>query len=537
MLLTFKTKAELVRFLAEDVGDTEYLIMHGFQRLRQWTAVPLKALTFLYGPNSAGKSSCSDAIELLRLLRRGESRELSRQVESSRRSPSSALTIGISVRWAPDINDSRLNDLFSYWEKPSFYNEWCADKLPRCRFTWLWTSSEDRTTQIELFRVREQVARLRPEPGSSASLWLNFAEVEATLGQSIDGLTLFDDPWPSVKGKRKQKLDLEEFFWDNLSELPCFGNSPFSPHESSMIGVSDLQSLMVVLFSDIPRYGPLLSNYVGPLRRILTDDELSFHADSISPGDFQDAGNGNRHGDGADMWRTLASSVLKQLVEPTKGSSGGAKRESLLGSLNRWLDDPEHFGLGYQVASSCKLIVPDSMLDKNRYLKKAKVDDIPGLGADVALKLVDTKGRTLCLSDVGAGISQIIPMVIGALSVKAGDLAIFEQPELHLHPKLQSKLCDLFIEATLGRSWPDGRPLTVVESHSEHLLLRLLRRIRESGLQINGTISSDDVAVLYFEPDGDETYVHHLRVCSDGTFADRWPNGFFDERFEDIFGE
>jgi predicted ATPase len=81
----------------------------------------------------------------------------------------------------------------------------------------------------------------------------------------------------------------------------------------------------------------------------------------------------------------------------------------------------------------------------------------------------------------------------------------------------------------------------IIESHSEHLLLRLLRRIRETATadipHTRFRIGPEDVAVLYFEPDGDETFVHNLQICPDGTFADRWPAGFFDERFEEIFGE
>jgi predicted ATPase len=43
--------------------------------------------------------------------------------------------------------------------------------------------------------------------------------------------------------------------------------------------------------------------------------------------------------------------------------------------------------------------------------------------------------------------------------------------------------------------------------------------------------------VLYFEPEGGQTYIHELRIDSAGEFIDKWPRGFFEERYEDLFDE
>ena len=87
-----------------------------------------------------------------------------------------------------------------------------------------------------------------------------------------------------------------------------------------------------------------------------------------------------------------------------------------------------------------------------------------------------------------------------------------------------------------------GSTRHMVETHSEHLLLRVLKRIRQTHLHINIApelkIEADDVCVLYFNPlpDG-TTAVKRLRITEDGEFMDRWPRGFFAERDQELFDE
>jgi hypothetical protein len=75
-------------------------------------------------------------------------------------------------------------------------------------------------------------------------------------------------------------------------------------------------------------------------------------------------------------------------------------------------------------------------------------------------------------SEVGAGIAQVLPVIVAALADRV-PFVMIEQPEIHVHPRLQTGLGDLFIEASASRQ-------LLIETHSEHLILRLLRRIRET---------------------------------------------------------
>lgn len=139
------------------------------------------------------------------------------------------------------------------------------------------------------------------------------------------------------------------------------------------------------------------------------------------------------------------------------------------------------------------------------------------------LRLLDVRrGTPVSLRDVGVGISQVLSVLALAYGSKRQLIAI-EQPEIHLHPALQAELGDVFIESALG----EGGNTFVLETHSEHLILRLLRRVRE------GKLSPDDVAVLYVQPVGTSSQVQQIRVDEDGDFIDRWPGGFFEESFQE----
>lgn len=80
----------------------------------------------------------------------------------------------------------------------------------------------------------------------------------------------------------------------------------------------------------------------------------------------------------------------------------------------------------------------------------------------------------IAFADVGSGIGYVLPVLIVLADIESDGVSIIEQPELHLHPKLQGDLGDLIFQKGL-----DVSPL-VIETHSEHLILRLLRRVRES---------------------------------------------------------
>lgn len=160
-------------------------------------------------------------------------------------------------------------------------------------------------------------------------------------------------------------------------------------------------------------------------------------------------------------------------------------------------------------------------------------DDHEETDIKVQLYLEDQNGRLLDFSEVGSGISYVMPILASLHGAKTSWVA---QPELHLHPAAQCEMGDVFL-----RAFNRGH-FSVVETHSEHMLLRMLRRIRQT---TKGAAIDDDlkcppeaISVLYFDPQEDgNTQVRQLRVSRLGDFKDRWPNGFFEERSRELFDE
>lgn len=143
------------------------------------------------------------------------------------------------------------------------------------------------------------------------------------------------------------------------------------------------------------------------------------------------------------------------------------------------------------------------------------------------------RSKTLGFQDVGSGISYLFPILTALWGSK---LCFIEQPELHLHPAGQCEIADVLIAANkMG-------VVSVVESHSEHLLLRLMRRIRETtdGYLIREElkIKPDDFRIYYFIPRAEGyTDVKEIRLDKYGELLNSWPGGFFSERERELFGE
>jgi predicted ATPase len=131
------------------------------------------------------------------------------------------------------------------------------------------------------------------------------------------------------------------------------------------------------------------------------------------------------------------------------------------------------------------------------------------------------------LTDVGFGISQVLPVLVLLAYSNRGDTVILEQPEIHLHPAVQSGLADIIIETAQMRGIQ-----VIVESHSEHLLTRLQRRIAEKDLPRGITIRPDDVSMYFCQQVDDESRIAELEIDAFGNITN-WPRDFFGNPLED----
>lgn len=124
------------------------------------------------------------------------------------------------------------------------------------------------------------------------------------------------------------------------------------------------------------------------------------------------------------------------------------------------------------------------------------------------------------ITDVGFGVSQILPVLTLCFYVPEGSTVILEQPEIHLHPLVQAGLADVFIDAVKKR-----KIQIILESHSEHLLTRLQRRIAEEA------VDSEDASLYFCERDESSTSkILTLEMDAFGNIKN-WPKDFFGDEF------
>jgi hypothetical protein len=134
----------------------------------------------------------------------------------------------------------------------------------------------------------------------------------------------------------------------------------------------------------------------------------------------------------------------------------------------------------------------------------------------------DAQSPEVLITDVGFGVSQVLPVLVLCYYVPEGATIILEQPEIHLHPSAQASLADVLIDVMTQR-----RVRIIMESHSEHLLRRLQRRIAEEQLQ------TEDAA-FYFTTMAEG--ISHLEPLALDTYGNitNWPENFFGDEWNTL---
>lgn len=180
------------------------------------------------------------------------------------------------------------------------------------------------------------------------------------------------------------------------------------------------------------------------------------------------------------------------------------RQDRLLDEINQWLDKLD---VGYSVEA---LPIEHSH---------------GGMGNmfEIRLKDLSSPKITVSLADVGFGVTQILPIVVQALAGYQ-QVILVEQPELHVHPGMQTRIGSILAETIHA----PHMNTYIIETHSEHLVLRLQRLVRE------GKLKPSEVSVNFVQRTSSGSTVRELRLDEQGEFLDDWPGGFFPERLREL---
>lgn len=286
-----------------------------------------------------------------------------------------------------------------------------------------------------------------------------------------------------------------------------------SDMDTDLIVTEGLSQLIVGPLDSLRRQ---LSNflYIGPLREIPTRN----HENKLNR-------DPRRWASGIAAWDSLHECSLDDLNEINVWLSGNDRLDSKNCIVRKKfqsieIDSEESFRLLHSASNSVTVeelrnLIWSGQSSTRLYIKSP------------------TSGQ-LDVCDVGVGLSQLIPILVMAI-IEEEPINAIEQPELHLHPRLQAALGDVLLHAIANHS----NRIFLVETHSEHLILRILRRIRETHNKelpsFLHKVDPESIAVHFLESTPLGVKATRLRIDEEGEFADRWPYGFFDERSEELF--
>lgn len=328
------------------------------------------------------------------------------------------------------------------------------------------------------------------------------SEVNNTAG--IPGLMI---PIP-LEGKKtalprwNKRLDIPEMAWrESLEYLP-------------RDNFEHLLSMLIVGPGERVRDALRNFCYLGPLRIVPPRNFI--------PANTPDA---SRWANGMNAWDILYNAD-----------------DSFISKVNRWMSGKDQLDSGYRVAVKeyIELDLGDpvtvSMMQGNLLDEETNIiRHLMNLKSQKRLVLwEEANDIEVQPLDIGVGISQVLPVIVASLQARSG-FVVIEQPELHIHPALQVALGDLFIEQIQKN--PDL--IFILETHSEHMMLRFLRRIRETGEDAlppeAPSLTPDKLSIYFSEKAENGISLTPIRVDEDGDFIDRWPQGFFNERSGELF--
>jgi len=519
--------------------------IENFKSIRDRVSIDLRPITLLFGQNSAGKSTVVQALHYAReiLSRRnfdpsktehggnaidlGGFRTLVHR-QDSEKSISIMLEKDITNQDLPFYSETLRREVVqqdSWWAPVYSLNEHVKKVGVEMTIGWEQENNHASIVSLKVIINGKDLAIILPNPNAQGTQLLflfrnhELLDLDEFPGQTISLNDVINDLTD------KEKIEQHGVMYELNEQQSVIPNWPDGLTISSIRSYDtegDLdeetilhQTLNSLIVGPCQLISEELENfrYIGPLREL--------PGRNFQPRKFPDE---KRWSNGLAAWDKLFQ------LTPTK-----------VRECSEWLSMESKLNTGYalKVREFVELFIDSAIMAKIRngsfIDENDLMEELQKLTEKKRIYLIDNVNKLeLLAEDIGVGISQLLPIVVSALTKNNGILTV-EQPELHVHPAIQVNLGDLFISQIKEK--PDI--CFLLETHSEHLMLRLLRRIEETTDKElppgKWPLKPEQVGVYYLEPDPEGLKVTELPIDETGEFTRHWPKGFFEERAEELF--
>jgi predicted ATPase len=448
------------------------LRIKNFKGWKDTGEMKMAPLTLLFGTNSSGKSSIGQFLMMLKQTAESQDRKIVLFSGSN----DSAVNVGTFREFIHDRDVGNLLEFSYTWEIEDPMDIPGFDK-----------SKKKHGYHLRFDAVIQQNKAIRQGPFVKEFTYKIFNNYQDSNSphDGLIGLSMKDNKLEYETVSEGIELKKQKGrYWDLKSTLRFYGfpDEMVAYHQNADF-VKDLNLIHGNLFKTL--------FYLGPLRN---------KAERLY------------------TWAGIEPDSVGHLGQNTIAAILSAKKRKL------------NFGKGQTLHEFEKLIAIE--LQKMTLIEDFRVDKIADNRQEYEVK-VKMKGskKYVGLPDIGFGVSQVLPVIVQLFYAPRNSLIFIEQPELHLHPKAQAELADVVIDAI--KSHEKGKPRNlqlVLETHSEHFLRRLQRRVAED------VISEDDLAVYFANVTDSGSILEPLQLDTFGNISN-WPENFFGDEMEDIIAQ
>jgi predicted ATP-dependent endonuclease of OLD family len=538
--------------------------LENFQTIGSRTVIPIRDLTLMFGPNGAGKSAVYDSLDLLRIIFSNDwgkdSSYLIGLLERWSNNSANPKTLGVGIQFELD-SEWKIDHLAGYSSLSVFNRIKCAslneDYLEDFRGQtfkifvkfrrayphhkdWVFDEFQITNTAGKILQLEQAGDRYENKLRIFEKLWLDTIRHDDPFKKNIkfnsNGESYYELKFASLISEIKA----DKWFGDVSSQQI----EDYLDNKDTVIALSESINETIEFFKlfanqsmnwDEENSGGLIFGS----RTVPTPRELIF---VVSGGPSQNRNTEIINNEeilrnvkglinpNFSQWEVIAKSFSEDLCKEQLKTEDEYWQLTEHQKINSLLSEDLFLDNGYQISGDVRCLVNAEDLLNYETLDAINYSKI------VSLNLIGPNGKKVEINDVGSGIGYVLP-VLSSLAGKG--ISLIQQPELHLHPALQSALGSVIVKCVENKIHYNA--FTLIETHSEHLLLRIMRLLKTSNSraeEVIKPITFENVCILYFQPKGNgTTAIKRLRLGPDGQLIDRWPDGFFEERYKDIFDE